>query len=167
MTAKPCTASVDRMTQRRFGSWFEDLPVGAVTHHAIKRTLTESDNVQFSTMTMNPQPLHLDAEFAAKTEFGQPLVNSLLTLSTVVGLSVPELTLGTTVANLGFGSIEFPAPVFAGDTIRAVTEVTKARESKSRPDAGIVEFRHDGFNQRGELVCRAFRSALMLRRPAE
>lgn len=154
------------MTQRRFGTWFEDLPVGTVTQHAIRRTLTESDNVQFSTMTMNPQPLHLDAEFAAQTEFGRPLVNSLLTLSTVVGLSVPELTLGTTVANLGFGRVEFPAPVFAGDTIHVVTEVVAARASRSRPDAGIVEFRHDGVNQRGELVCSAIRSALMLRRPA-
>lgn len=155
------------MTQRRFGSWFEELPVGAVVRHAITRTLTESDNVLFTTMTMNPQPLHLDAEFAATTEFGQPLVNSLLTLSTVVGLSVAELTLGTTVANLGFGSVEFPRPVFAGDTIHVVSEVTKARRSRSRPDAGIVEFRHDGLNQRDELVCRAYRSALMRCAPQE
>ena len=149
------------MTQRRFGSWFEELPVGTDTHHAITRTLTESDNVVFTTMTMNPQPLHLDADFASRTEFGKPLVNSLLTLGTVVGISVAELTLGTTVANLGFGSIEFPNPVFAGDTIHVVSEVTKARLSRSRPDAGIVEFRHDGYNQRDELVCRAYRSALM------
>lgn len=155
------------MTQRRLGSWFEELPVGTVTRHAITRTLTESDNVLFTTMTMNPQPLHLDADFASRTEFGKPLVNSLLTLSTVVGLTVPELTLGTTVANLGFGSIEFPVPVFAGDTIRVVTEVMTSRPSRSRPNAGIVEFRHDGFNQRGELVCRAFRSAMMLRRPED
>lgn len=153
------------MTQRRLGSWYEELPVGSVTEHAITRTLTEADNVFFTTMTMNPQPLHLDADFASRTEFGRPLVNSLLTLSTVVGLTVPELTLGTTVANLGFGKIEFPHPVFAGDTVRVTTEVTAARLSKSRPDAGIVEFRHDGYNQRGELVCRAMRSALMLRDP--
>lgn len=153
------------MAQRRLGSWFEELPVGTITQHAITRTLTESDNVLFTTMTMNPQPLHLDADFASRTEFGKPLVNSLLTLSTVVGLSVPELTLGTTVANLGFGSIEFPQPVFAGDTVHVITEVTAARASASRPNAGIVEFRHDGFNQRDELICRAVRSALMLRAP--
>ncbi|WP_407661230.1 MaoC family dehydratase [Frankia nepalensis] len=152
---------------RRMGSWFEELSVGTVTHHAITRTLTETDNVIFTTMSMNPQPLHLDHEFASRTEFGRPLVNSLLTLATVVGLSVPELTLGTTVANLGFASIEFPHPVFAGDTVHVVTEVTKARLSKSRPSVGIVEFRHDGYNQRDELVCRAFRSAMMHCRPAE
>ncbi|AWB88548.1 MaoC family dehydratase [Salinibacterium hongtaonis] len=155
------------MTLRRLGSWFEELPVGTITHHAITRTLTESDNVLFTTMTMNPQPLHLDADFASRTEFGRPLVNSLLTLSTVIGLSVPELTLGTTIANLGFGSVEFPQPVFAGDTLSVVTEVTAARASRSRPMAGIVEFRHDGVNQRGELVCRAVRSALMHRIPSE
>jgi acyl dehydratase len=149
------------MTARRLGSWFEELPTGTVTHHAITRTITESDNVLFTTMTMNPQPLHLDADFASRTEFGRPLVNSLLTLSTVVGLSVPELTLGTTVANLGFSAVDFPHPVFAGDTLRAVSEVVEARRSRSRPDAGIVQFRHDGFNQRGELVCRAHRAALM------
>jgi acyl dehydratase len=153
------------MTQRRLGSWFEQLPVGTQVRHAITRTLTESDNVLFTTMTMNPQPLHLDAEFAATTEFGRPLVNSLLTLSTVVGLTVPELSLGTTVANLGFENITFPHPVFAGDTLYVVSEVIKARLSRSRPNAGIVEFRHDGFNQRGELVCSAHRSALMLRDP--
>jgi len=155
------------MTHRRLGSWFEELPVGTVTHHAITRTLTESDNVLFTTMTMNPQPLHLDADFASRTEFGRPLVNSLLTLSTVVGLTVPELTLGTTVANLGFDMIEFPHPVFAGDTLHVVTEVMSARASRSRPDCGIVGFRHDGYNQRGELVCRAHRSALMWRAPEQ
>jgi len=153
------------MTQRRFGCWFEELPVGHVTHHAFTRTVTEADNVLFTTMTMNPQPLHLDAEFAARTEFGRPLVNSLFTLGLVVGMTVPELTLGTTIANLGFSSIEFPKPVFAGDTLRAVTEVLDARPSKSRPDAGIVVFRHDGYNQRDELVCRAVRTALMRRAP--
>lgn len=153
------------MTRRRMGSWFEDLPAGTEVEHAITRTLTESDNVFFTTMTMNPQPLHLDADFASRTEFGRPLVNSLLTLSTVVGLTVPELTLGTTVANLGFGSIEFPTPVFAGDTVRAASEVLSARLSRSHPDAGIVEFRHVGRNQRGETVCTAVRTALMRRRP--
>jgi acyl dehydratase len=155
------------MSDRRLGSWYEDLPVGHVTRHAITRTLTEADNVLFTTMSMNPQPLHLDHEFAARTEFGRPLMNSLFTLATVVGLTVPELTLGTTVANLGFASIEFPNPVFAGDTIHVISEVTKARPSKSRPGVGIVEFRHDGYNQRDELVCRAFRSAMMRCRPAD
>ncbi|MGR6999394.1 MaoC family dehydratase [Yinghuangia aomiensis] len=153
------------MVDRRFGAWFEELPVGDVTHHAITRTLTESDNVIFTTASMNPQPLHLDAEFASKTEFGRPLMNSMFTLATVVGLAVPELTLGTTVANLGFEGITFPKPVFAGDTIRVVTEVVDARESKSRPNAGVVKFRHDAYNQHGDLVCSATRSAMMLRRP--
>ncbi|QSR32197.1 dehydratase [Nocardioides sp. S5] len=147
------------------GSWFEDLPIGTVARHAIRRTVTETDNVLFSTMTMNPQPLHLDAQFAASTEFGRPLVNSLFTLALVVGLSVPELTLGTTVANLGFSSIDLPRPVFIGDTIHVVSEVTAARRSSSRHRNGIVEFRHDGYNQDGELVCRAHRAALMLCRP--
>ena len=148
------------------GLWFEELEVGRVIHHAIRRTVTETDNVLFSTLTMNPQPLHLDAEFAAGTEFGQRLVNSMFTVGLVVGIAVPELTLGTTVANLGFGRIDFPAPVFHGDTLRVETEVVEARASKSRPDAGIVTFEHRSYNQRDELVCRASRAALMHRRPA-
>ncbi|WP_240157856.1 MaoC family dehydratase [Pseudonocardia broussonetiae] len=146
--------------------WFEDLTVGTVVEAATRRTVTETDNVLFTTMTMNPQPLHLDAEFAAGTEFGRPLVNSMFTVALVVGLAVPELTLGTTIANLGFSAIEFPKPVFAGDTIRVVTEVLEARKSSSRPDAGIVTFRHDASNQRGEVVCRATRAAFMRCRPA-
>lgn len=148
------------------GMWFEDLTVGTVVEAATRRTVTETDNVLFTTMTMNPQPLHLDAEFAAGTEFGKPLVNSMFTAALVVGLAVPELTLGTTIANLGFSGIEFPKPVFAGDTIRVVTEVVEARRSSSRPDAGIVTFRHDASNQRGEVVCRATRAAFMRCRPA-
>ncbi|GAA1667415.1 MaoC family dehydratase [Fodinicola feengrottensis] len=128
--------------------------------------MTETDNVLFSTLTMNPQPLHLDAEFSAGTEFGQRLVNSMFTVGLVVGIAVPELTLGTTVANLGFGKIDFPAPVFHGDTLRVETEVVEARASQSRPDAGIVTFEHRSYNQRDELVCRARRAALMHRRPA-
>lgn len=150
---------------RRFGTWFDDLHVGDVTEHALSRTVTEADNVLFTTMTLNLQPLHLDAEFAAGTEFGRPLVNSLFTLGLVVGMTVAELTLGTTVANLGFGSVDFPNPVFAGDTIRSRSEVLETRASRSRPEAGVVTFRHDGVNQRGDLVCRAVRSALMLRDP--
>jgi acyl dehydratase len=147
------------------GMWFEQLEIGLRVRHVTTRTVTETDNVLFTTMTMNPQPLHLDAEFAATTEFGKPLVNSMFTVALVVGLAVPELTLGTTIANLGFSGIEFPKPVFAGDTIRVVTEIVEARASSSRPDAGIVTFRHEGRNQRGEVVCRATRAAFMRRRP--
>ena len=147
------------------GLWFEQLEVGLRVEHVTTRTVTETDNVLFTTMAMNPQPLHLDAEFAATTEFGRPLVNSLFTLGLVVGLAVPELTLGTTVANLGFSRVDFPAPVFAGDTIHVVTEVTEARQSRSRPDTGIVTFEHHGINQRGETVCVAVRAAMMRGRP--
>ncbi len=153
--------------RRVSGLWFEQLEVGLRVTHATTRTVTETDNVLFSTMTMNPQPLHLDAEFAAHTEFGRPLVNSLFTLGLVVGLSVPELTLGTTVANLGFSSVSFPKPVFVGDTIHVVTEVVSARASTSRPDAGIVGFEHHGTNQRGEEICIALRATMMHRRPNE
>jgi acyl dehydratase len=149
------------------GMWFEELTVGTKVEHAITRTLTETDNVLFTTMSMNPQPLHLDAEFAAGTQFGRPLVNSLFTLALTVGISVPELTLGTTVANLGFSTVEFPAPVFAGDTIHVATEVVAARLSNSRPGVGIVTFRHVAINQRGETVCRADRQAMMNCRPAD
>ena len=148
------------------GKWFEDLTEGLVIHHIIRRTITESDNVTFTTMTMNPSWLHLDADYAAnETEFGQPLVNSLLTLGLVVGISVHETTLGTTVANLGFQTVEFPAPVFHGDTIRVETEVVASRVSSSRPTQGITTFEHRGFNQHDVLVCRAVRDALMHRRP--
>ena len=157
------------MSQRpHHGRWFEELEVGTVIPHALTRTVTESDNVVFSTMTMNPARLHLDADYAAnETEFGRPLVNSLFTLGLLVGITVLETTHGTTIANLGFQQVTFPAPVFAGDTIHAETEVTAARESRSRPDAGIVTFEHRAFNQRDELVCQATRDALMHRRPDE
>jgi acyl dehydratase len=147
------------------GLWFEELTPGLVVDHAITRTVTEADNTLFSVMTMNPQPLHLDAEFAAATPFGQRLVNSLFTLSLLVGISVHETTLGTTVGNLGFEEIAFPAPVFHGDTIRAQTEVVGARPSSSRPGEGIVTFEHRAFNQRGELVATCRRAALMRMRP--
>jgi len=150
------------------GRWFEDLIPGSVIHHAVRRTITESDNVGFSTMTMNPAWLHLDADYAEnETEFGRPLVNSLLTLGMVVGISVYDTTLGTTVANLGFDGIEFPAPMFHGDTLRVETEVAAARQSNSRPGQGVVTFEHRGFNQHDVLVCRAVRNALMLGRPVE
>ncbi|HEY1967948.1 MAG TPA: MaoC family dehydratase [Pseudonocardia sp.] len=149
------------------GRWFEQLPVGTVVQHATRRTVTETDNVLFTTMTMNPAPLHLDHDYAAGTEFGKPLVNSMFTLALVVGLSVPELTLGTIVAQLGMDAVMFPAPVFHGDTIRVETEVTEARDSKSRPDAGLVVFTHRAYNQRDQLVCQCRRTGLMHRAPAE
>ena len=155
------------MTERRLGMWFEDLAEGMVVRHAVTRTLTETDNVLFTTMSMNPQPLHLDVEFAAGTVFKRPTVNSLFTLALVVGLSVPELTLGTTVANLGFEKVNFPNAAFVGDTIHASTEVLALRASSSRPDVGIVRFRHNAFNQHDQLVCEAHRVAMMLRRPTQ
>jgi acyl dehydratase len=148
------------------GRWFEDLTPGLVIDHAITRTVTEADNTFFSVMTMNPAPLHLDRDFAETTEFGERLVNSMFTLSLLIGLSVYETTHGTTVANLGFEQITFPAPVFHGDTIHARTEVVSARPSSSRPTQGIVVFDHEAFNQRDELVARCRRSALMNRRPS-
>ena len=148
------------------GRWFEELEAGLVVEHAVTRTITEGDNTLFSTMTMNPQPLHLDAAFSAETEFGERLVNSLLTLGLLVGLTVYELTLGTTVANLGFGRVEFPKPVFAGDTLRARTTVLEARPSRKRPTAGVVRFEHLGANQHGDVVAICERAALMHRRPS-
>ncbi len=152
--------------QGKSGMWFEELTEGLVVEHAVTRTITEADNTLFSVMTMNPQPLHLDAEFAAGSEFGERLVNSLFTLGLLVGVTVYELTLGTTVANLGFGRVEFPAPLFHGDTLHAETTVLEARASNSRPSAGIVKFEHRGYNQRDELVALCERSALMHRHPA-
>ena len=149
------------------GKWLEELTPGLVIPHAIRRTVTEADNVMFTTMSMNPAWLHLDFDYATnETQFEQPLVNSMLTLAMVVGISVHETTLGTTVANLGFGEITFPAPMFHGDTLRVETEVLEARESKSRPGQGVVKFEHRAYKQSGELVCKAVRSALMLARPA-
>ena len=143
------------------GLHFEDFEPGQVFSHPIRRTVTETDNVLFSTMTMNPQPLHLDAEFAKTTEFGRPLVNSIFTLGLVIGISVGDTTLGTTVANLGMTDVRFPRPVFHGDTIRARTTVVSVRRSRSRSDAGIVEFEHVGLNQHGETVAICRRAALM------
>ncbi len=148
------------------GLYFEEFAVDQVIEHALHRTITEADNTLFSVMTMNPQPLHLDAEFAAKTEFKQRLVNSLFTLGLMIGLTVGDTTLGTTIANLGMTDVKFPKPVFHGDTIRAVTKVLSKRESKSRRDAGIVEFEHAAYNQRGEQVAVCRRMALMKRKGA-
>ena len=147
------------------GLYFEEFTVGQVFRHQPGRTVTEADNVLFTTMTMNPQPLHLDAAFASQTEFGQRLVNSLLTLGIAVGLSVGDTTLGTTVANLGFDKIEFPKPVFHGDTLYIETEIVEKRESRSRPDAGVVFFEHRATNQREELVARIRRAGLMRKKP--
>ena len=148
------------------GLYFEEFTVGQVFRHQPGRTVTEADNVLFTTMTMNPQPLHLDAAFASQTEFRQRLVNSLLTLGIAVGLSVGDTTLGTTVANLGFDKIEFPKPVFHGDTLYIETEIVDKRESRSRPDAGVVFFEHRATNQREELVAGIRRAGLMRKKPA-
>jgi len=153
------------MPNRPGGLWFEEMTPGLVIEHAMTRTVTETDNTLFSVMTMNPQPLHLDETFAAETEFGTRVVNSLFTLSLLVGMSVYETTLGTTVANLGFEEIAFPAPVIPGDTLHAETEVLAARPSSSRPGQGIVTLEHRAFNQRDELVARCRRTALMKGRP--
>ena len=148
------------------GKWFEDLTPGLVIHHAIRRTITESDNVMFTSMTMNPAWLHLDFHYGeSETEFGKPIVNSILTMAMVVGISVHETTLGTTVANLGFSETVFPAPMFHGDTLRVESEVLEARPSKSRPTQGIITFEHRGYNQDDVLTCRAVRNALMHCRP--
>ena len=148
------------------GKLFEELLVGQVFQHQPGRTVTEADNVFFTCLTMNPQPLHIDFEAASKAEFGKPLVNSILTLGIAVGLSVADTTLGTTVGNLGFEKVEFPKPVFHGDTIYSETEVIEKRESRSRPQWGIVTFEHRARNQRGEVVMRCRRAAMMRRKAA-
>jgi len=147
------------------GLYFEEFAEGQVFEHALTRTVTEMDNVLFTTLTMNPQPLHLDAEFAKTTEFGRPLVNSIFTLGLVIGISVGDTTLGTTVANLGMSDVRFPKPVFHGDTVHARTTVVSIRRSRSREDAGIIEFEHVGLNQRDETVAICRRAALMKCRP--
>ena len=148
------------------GLYFEEFYVGQEFHHAFSRTVTEMDNTMYSLLTMNPQPLHIDAHFSENTEFGQRLFNSLYTLGIMIGMTVYDTTLGTTIGNLGMTDVKFPKPVFHGDTLRARTEVISVRPSKSRPDSGLVEFEHVGVNQRddGVAVCR--RTALMHRRPA-
>jgi acyl dehydratase len=147
------------------GKYFDEWQVGERIAHEIHRTVTETDNLLFSTMTHNPQPLHLDVEAAKASGFGQILVNSTFTFSLLVGLSVGDTTLGTLVANLGFDKVTTPKPVFIGDTLRAESEIKELRESKSRPEAGIVTFLHEMLNQRDEVVCRCERSALLLRKP--
>lgn len=147
------------------GRYFDDWTIGDRIVHELRRTVTETDNLMFTLMTHNPQPLHLDVEAAKASEFGQILVNGTFTFSLMVGLSVGDTTLGTLVANLGYDKVVMPKPVFIGDTMRAETEIADLRESRSRPTAGIVTFRHELFNQRNELVCQCLRSALVSRRP--
>jgi acyl dehydratase len=148
------------------GRYFDEWKVGDTVAHAITRTITETDNLLISTLTHNPQPLHIDAEAAKASEFGRILVNSCLTFSLVVGVSVADTTLGTLVANLGFDEVRLPKPVFIGDTLKFVSEVTELRESKSRPTAGIVTWEHRAINQRDETVCTMKRSALIQKKPA-
>lgn len=150
------------------GVYFEELKVGQVFQHPIRRTITETDNVLFTAMTHNPARLHLDEEYCREeTEFGQRIVNSAFTLGLMVGISVGETTLGVAVADLGWDEVRFPKPLFHGDTLRVETEVVELRESKSRPNAGIVTFLHRAYNQRGELVAHCKRMGLQLKRPTE
>lgn len=166
----PIPETPDDVTQGKTveqrGLWFEEYEVGTTYLHRPGRTATEADNTLFTTLTMNTQALHLDAAYGAETEFGERLVNSMWTLSTLVGLSVAQLTMGTIVANLGFSEISFPAPMRAGDTLYAETTVEDKRESKSRPGQGIVTLRHTGRNQHGDVVAVAVRQTLVKCAPA-
>jgi acyl dehydratase len=148
------------------GRHFDEWTIGDRIEHDIRRTVTETDNLLFSAMTYNPQPLHIDAEFAKQSEFGQILVNGTFTFALMAGLSVGDTTLGTLVANLGYDRLVMPKPVFIGDTLRATTEIVELKESKSRPNAGIVTFRHEMLNQRNEIVCQCLRMALVKRKGA-
>jgi len=148
------------------GLWFEEFSQGQVFDHALSRTITEADNMWFCNATLNTQPLHIDFNWAREnSEFGQPIVNSMFTLGLLVGMTVTDTTLGTTVGNLAMTDVVFPQPVFHGDSIKARTTIGKTRESKSRPTQGIVEFFHEGFNQDGDLVAKCSRTALMKKRP--
>ena len=147
------------------GLYLEDFEVGRKFAHGLRRTVTEMDNTLFSCLTHNPQPLHIDHEFSAQTEWGKPLVNSLFTLGLMVGISVADTTLGTTIGNLGMTDVRFPHPVFHGDTIHVTTEIVSVRESSSRPDAGIVEFFHRAFNQDDTLVAECRRAGFMRKGP--
>ena len=149
------------------GRFYDEWQVGDSVAHAVTRTVTETDNVLVSALTHNPQPMHIDHEVAAASEFGKPLVNSIYTFGLMVGVSVSDTTLGTLIANLGYDELTFPAPVFVGDTLRSESKVLSLRESKSRPTAGIVTFMHRAFNQRHELVAHCKRSGLQLKRPVE
>ena len=151
----------------RGGFYFEGLTPGVTYRHRLTRTVTQMDNMLFSNMTMNPQPLHVDRHFCENdTQWGQPLMNSLFTLGLMIGIAVTDLTNGTTIANLGMTETRFPNPLFEGDTVYCTTEIVGKRESKSRPDAGVVEFHHRAFNQDGKLVGETRRNAFILKRPA-
>jgi itaconyl-CoA hydratase len=147
------------------GKYYEDLQPGQTIRHTVGRTITEMDNVLFCSITLNTQPLHINEDFASKTEFGQRIVNGILTLGVVVGITVSELTEGTIIANLGYERVNHPRPVFHGDTIYVETEVLDKRDSSSKPDRGIVKLKHFGKNQRGEVVCEVERSVMFLKRP--
>lgn len=156
------------MTMRhpRGGMYYEDFIVGVVIKHGLTRTVTQMDNMLFSNMTLNPQPLHIDAHFCAtETEWGRPLMNSLFTLGLMIGISVNDTTVGTTIGNLGMTETKFPAPLFEGDTIRVTTEIAAKRESKKRPEAGIVDFIHRAYKQDGTLVAECRRQGMMRKRP--
>ncbi len=148
------------------GLYLDELEPGRIYHHALRKTITESDNMLFSVMTLNPQPLHIDFDFAAKSEWGKPLVNSLFTLGLMIGISVHDLTLGTTIGNLGMTDTVFPHPLFHGDTVRVETTVISVRDSRSRPDRGIAEFEHRAYNQNGVLVAKCTRQAMMMKKAA-
>ena len=148
------------------GKYFEEFVVGETFEHQPARTVTETDNLLFTVLSHNPQPLHLDVEFAKGTQHGQILVNSMFTMALVIGLSVGDTTLGTTLGNLGMEKVEFPNPVFIGDTVRASTKVVDIKPSGSRPDRGVVWFEHTGTNQRGQVVCSCLRKGMMMRGPA-
>lgn len=148
------------------GLYFEQFELDQVFRHEIRRTVTDMDNMLFSSLTYNPAAIHIDHDYASRTEFGKPLMNSIFTLGLVMGLSIQDTTLGTTVGNLGMTETFFPKPVFAGDTIRAETRIVEKRESKSRPTQGIVTFEHIGLNQHDEIVCKTLRQALMMKVPA-
>lgn len=148
------------------GLYFDQFEIGQVFNHEIRRTVTDMDNILFSSLTYNPASIHIDHEYASKTEFGKPLMNSIFTLGLVIGLSVQDTTFGTTIANLGMTDTTFPKPVFAGDTIRSETKIVDKRESKSRPAQGIVTLEHIGLNQRDEIICRTIRTALMMKVPS-
>ncbi|MGO9723512.1 MAG: MaoC family dehydratase [Methylocella sp.] len=153
---------------KRGGIYFEDFVTGVLIEHRLTRTVTQMDNMLFSNMTLNPQPLHIDAHFCAtETEWGRPLINSLFTLGLMIGISVNDLTLGTTIANLGMTEVKFPAPLFEGDTLHVTTEILNKRLSKSRSDAGIVEFFHRAYSQEDKLVAECRRQALMKTRTIE
>lgn len=148
------------------GLYLEEFEIGHVFTHGLRRTVTESDNVLFSCMTLNPQPLHIDFAFCEQSEWGQPLVNSLFTLGLMIGIAVNDTTVGTTVANLGMKDVAFPHPLFHGDTVHVETEIKAVRESQSKPDRGIVTFEHRAFNQDDTLVAICTRSAMMMKKPA-